>query len=36
MTEKFLSDLIKMRNYALYKLTMMCINENPSFQTFGD
>jgi len=36
MTEKFLSDLIKIRTYALDKLTMMCINENPSFQTCGD
>jgi len=36
MTEKFLSDLIKIGTYALCKLTMMCINENPSFQTCGD
>ena len=25
-----------LRTYALYKFTMMCMNENPSFQTFGD
>jgi hypothetical protein len=24
------------RTYALYKFTMMCMNENPSFQAFGD
>jgi hypothetical protein len=27
---------INYRTYALYKLTMMCMNENRSFQTFGD
>ncbi|GCA77787.1 hypothetical protein MiTe_04644 [Microcystis aeruginosa NIES-2520] len=27
---------ISYRTYALYKFTMVCMNENRSFQTFGD